>query len=1160
MTAVIRTILGGGGGTTLALGALIALLAAALMTFAPAAADGDPDEFELALSLAEDSDNIVPAGGELTVRADLRFRWEPPITPPAGLPSYTVYSLDVPGASAAASRLRISGDLEWDSAGRLRLDIPAQTPLFSRLPTVAGANQPMAKALDGRTLIARDRAAKLYVFDSYTLQHKATINPPTGADTGLHNGFGASTAYAGGEGGFSGSAIAIWHETAARAWLFVGSWHDTVESTDQLGRLYIFRLDWDAAAGGGVTVTPQGALAPTLAEASNRHGTVSARYGAAVDISRDGGALAVSAPTMNEMGAIYVYSRPGGAGQDWGDITYADGVKVTVAAVPAFGASIATMPFDPDNAGTCDAWCSRVWSNIASQGNYDGVDLGAISVSLSADGQVLAVGAGEKDFASDTQGGGFTGANQRNNAGEAFVWVAPEGGWANAPRADRDADGNAKTLMPAETPDATSFRQATHYSPGPLRRWTEPAAILTPEEWPNRGNGFFGAETTVSPDGAVVAVDDARGFIYLFQQDSADAWTALNGRYLSTPSATFSGVKESTRNPHESPTVFNSDGTALAVGVTAHSSRQGSVLIFSRPADGTWGNAGAADAARRLEPAGARGNNNDYGYVVSELQGPRAVIANRVGRNYLTAPSISGCTVSTVNGVRSASCPLTLPDSKITIPPGTPDGPFTISGTAAVQLGSGDPVTLRDTLEVTIGEVDELARVEFDFDADAATGRPQPAVVEPGGATTLLLKLLNENGKASAKGAASSVLFTVTRGSLSARLGAASGEACATSGEQSCRIANPATALTASNTDQIRLTLTHPGAAKAGVTRVRAVVVGATGQTFETEPLTVTFSGPPTTLAISQPPTALLGHQTSSTADARNWTTLVVSATDASGNKATVPTTRYSAKLTGPDGKEIPTGASNPQAILLWPLRRGGAGDDARDLALIDGNPQATVWVLAKKATPLATGEYTLELSAGSGANKLTATQMLSIAGGAAEVALSADPVGEIELDGSVTLTATVTDASGAPVPDGTPVRFAEQSTGANVALVLLSQSEQRTRNGQASASLRAVGVGGAYVTAEADDVSGAQSITVAAPPPSPPDPIAALTIGSLNTWISPSVTTAAELYAVLEGVSRVSKWDGEEWVGYSETGGRASSGSVDFAIRRGDILWLDGE
>ena len=1159
MTAVIRTILGGGG-TTLALGALIALLAAALLPLAPAAADGDPDQFELALSLVEDSDNIVPAGSELTVKADLRFPWQPPITPPVGLPSYTAYSLDVPGASAAASRLRISGDLEWDSAGRLRLDIAAHTPLLSQLPTVAGADRPMAKALDGRTLVARDRAAKLYVFDSYTLQHQATINPPPGADTGLHNGFGASVAYNNNIGGFSGSAVALWHETDARAWLFVGSYHDTVESTDQLGRLYIFRLDWGDDE---VTVTQEGALAPTLAEANNRHGTVSARYGAAVAISRDGGTLAVSAMTMNEMGAIYVYSRPDGAGEDWGDITYADGVKVTAAAVPSFGTSTSDMPFlpgtayDASNPRSCDAWCSRVWSNIASAGNYDGVDLGAAFVSLSADGRVLAAGAPEKDFASTTAGGGFTNANQRDNAGEVFVWVAPEGGWSSAPRADRDADGNAKTLIAAQT-DATNFRQATHYSPGPLRRWTEPAAILTPEEWPNRGPGYFGLTVTVSPDGAVVVADDIRapGSIYLFQRNSADGWAALSGGYL-TASAAFANLGAFTFGTR----VFNYDSSVLAVGDPAHSGNRGSVLVFSRPADGTWVNAGAADAARQLERAGARSAGAYYGYMVPELQGRRVVIASQAGRNYLTAPAVAGCTVSTVNGVRSASCPLTLPDATITIPDGTPDGPFSIVGSVAVQLGSGDPVTLRDTLEVTIGEVDELAQVEFDFDTNVATGRPQPAAVEPGGSTTLLLKLLNENGKASAKGAASSVLFTVTRGSLSARLGAASGEACATSGEQSCRIANPTTALTASNTDQIRLTLTHPGAAKAGATQVRAVVVGATGQTFETEPITVTFSGPPAALAISQPPRALLGHQTSSTADLRHGVALVVSATDAAGNKASVPHGRYSAKLTGPDGKEVAIMGRGLQVRVQWPLSKdGGIGVDADDLALSDGNPQVHVWVLANKATPLATGEYTLELSAGSGANKLTATQTLSIAGGAAEVALSADPVGEIELDDSVTLTATVTDASGAPVPDGTPVRFAERSTAANVTLVLLSQSEQRTRDGQASATLRAVGVGGAYVTAEADDVSGAQSITVAAPPPSPPDPIAALTIGSLSTWIGASTTTAAVLYAVLEGVSRVSKWDGEEWVGYSETGGRASSGSVDFAIRRGDILWLDGE
>ena len=1112
---------------------------------APAAADGDPNQFELALSLAEDSDNIIPAGSEATVRAELRFRWEPPITPPVGLPSYTAYSLDVPAASVAASNLRLGGAAIWDSTDRRRLDIAGHKPLYSRITSPPGGTQQLAKALDGRTLVTRTNNELLLIFDSYTLEHKATINRPAGAASGFHIGFG-STGSSPSVGGYTGSAMALWHESADRAWLFVGSSRDN----SGLGRLYIFRLDWSADS---VTVTPQGSMQPTPAEANNRHGTVSAWYGATAAFSRDGGTLAVSAPRMNEMGAIYVYSRPDGAGEDWGDITYADGVKVTVAAVPSFGTSTANMPFNPGAAGTCDAWCSRVWSNIAGPG--DGVNLGDAVVSLSADGRVLVAGADTKDYGSDTPGGGFTGGNRRENGGDAFVWVAPEGGWANAPRADRDAEGNAKTLIAAQT-DATSFRQATHYSPGPLRRWTEPAAILGSAAWPNRDDDNFGAATAVSPDGAVVAVGDARdqGTIHLFQQDSADGWKTFNGGYLTTSSATFSRTDTSILTALIS---FNFDGTEVVSGDSSHDVNSGRLLIITRPSDGSW----ASNAARRWQAAPERLPNTYYGFLAHETSGSRVALSRALGAPvYLTGPAMSngnggGCTLRTVDGVRTASCPLTLPDSTIVIPQGTPDGSFSISGVVAVQLGSGDPVTLRDTLEVTIGEVDELAQVEFDFDTDAATGRPQPAVVEPGGSTTLLLKLLNENGKASAKGAAAAVLLTATRGSLSARLGSASGEACATGGAPSaCKIADATTALTAANTDQIRLTLTHPGAAKAGTARVWAVVSGATGETFETEQFTVTFSGPPAALAISQPATALLGYDPGESADQRNAATLVVSATDAGDNKATVPSTRYSAKLTDSDGKTV----AGSKAGVVWPLRAGDAADGA--LLLSGGNPQARVTIAAGRSAPLASGEYTLELSAGSGRGKLTATQTVVVTGGAAEVALSADPTGAIELDGSVTLTATVSDSSGAPVPDGTPVTFAEQSTGTNVTLVLLSQSEQRTRDGQASATLRAVGVGGAYVTAEADGVSGAQSIMVAAPPPPPLDPLVGLTVGTFNTWIGSRATTASELYAQLEGVARLIKWDGIEWIGYGETDGLLNSGSVDFAIERGDVLWLDGE
>ena len=1147
--------------TLLALGALLALLAAALLPFALAHADGHPDDMELVLSVVDDSDGIVPANSEITISAELRFGLpaEAPGPPANG---FTPYRLGVPAPSVGASMLQTTGAMVWDSIDRRLLNITAQTVINSQVtprPQGVESNRFLARAFDGRTLIMRGSLnnhafARVFIYDAHTLKLAHTLATPAGSGDNYGDGFGATAVGRPGsgqfDGGWAGFPIAVWHETDSRAWLFVGSPFDTAATVTQMGRLHIFQLDWDDD---GVAVTPRGAIHPPKDESDNAPAAGSGpKYGGAVTISRDGGTLAVSAHQMNHMGAIYVYSRPDGDGEDWGDITYADGVKVTVAAVPSWGDSAANRPFDPAAAGTCDAWCSRVWS-VANTDGEAGADLGVQNVSLSADGRVLVAGAPQKEWSSTTPGGGFT--SRLDNRGDAFVWVAPEGGWRNAPRADQDAEGNAKTLIAAGV-DASDFRQATHYSPGPLRRWTEPAAILVPEAWPSRGPLWtqFGSGTAVSPDGTVIAVDDGRQVLRIFQRDSVDDWTTLNGGYLSTPSASLSGLT----NILDTPAAFSYDGSQLLVGDSGYNSSRGALRVYSRPADGVW--TSATPPARVLEPSAAP--SNFFGYAVLETSGARAALSSVfTGGTYLAHATAPGaCTVSTVDGARTANCPLTLADPEIVIPPGTPDGPFTIFGTVVVRVGAGDPVTLRDELEVTVGTVDELAEVKFDFATNPSTGQPYSGLVPLDGSTTLLLQLLNEHGKASAKGAITGVLFTTNLGSMSARLGSAAAEACGAAGGTACRIADPATALTASNADQIRLTVTHPGAAKAGATPLQALVVGDTGETFATEPITLTFSGTPSALAAAQPPTALLGYAPADSADQRNRATLVVSATDANGNRASVPDTRYSAKLTDPDGKAIALTGASRQAEVTWPLREGGADDGA--LLLNDGNPQARVTIRAAAASPLAAGEYALELSAGAGSGKLTATQTIVVAGGAAEVALSVDPTGDIEPGASVTLTAVVTDSSGALVPDGTPVNFSEQSTGATVALVMLSPARQLTRNGEASATLRAINSGGAYVTAKADSVSGVRAITVAAPPQQPPleSAIDALVINGFSAWTDAQETTAAELYADLDGVSRISKWDGFIWLIYGEIGNRLFPSSVDFAITRGDILWLSPE
>ena len=1012
----------------------------------------------------------------------------------------------------------------------------------------------VAKAADGRLIVARAYTNKLYLFDAWNKRQVGIIDAPAGAHANTFGG--ANTA----ERNLKGVRnIATWQQDKDTWWIFAGSSFDQIDTYAQVGRLYIFRVDWTEA---DPQVGVPTIIHPSADEFRNRYNAdTRTEYGYSLAISRDGSTLAVAAPYMNHMGAVYIYSRPDGPGQDWGDITHADAVKATPAVAPAWGTGTdATRPFTPtatgrtDASADCDAWCSAVWAevDIPVGNNWSPPH----EFGLSADGRVIAVSRPGKRFASTTPGGSFTSAIRKNNTGEVQVYVAPAGGWSAAPR----ADAGGRTLFATRT-DASGFKPAQHYAAGPLRRVTATSAKLTITTWADAAGGYyFGPAADVSNDGTAVAVSGhSPSYAYVFQLDPGEEWSGdmvYTARLQDQPYAGNHGGVE-----------FSGDDRTIAIGDTRYpaGSPAGRVFLYTRPADGVWVDAMLTDPSAQtlFSPAGQR-NYYYWGEVLYDLGGERLIVSEfhapaAIGPGAIWL-SDGGCTTRAVDGRPVWTCPITLPDARVVVPKGTPDGVATISGSVTVSLSDieDSAITLRDTLEVTIAEVDELAKVELDFDTNAATGRPHPAVVAPGGSTTLLLKLLNENGKASAKGAISDLVITSSKpaGSLSARLAGASAEACAPGGgARICTIANPTTALTAGNADQIRLTVTHPGAANAGVAHVWAVAIDSLGEAVQTERLTITFSGPPAALTIAQPPTALLGYDPTESADRRNAATLAVSASDANGNKAAVPTTRYSAKLTDPDGKTVAAG----KAGVVWPLREGGAADGA--LLLSGGNPQARVTIAAGRSAPLASGEYTLELSAGSGRGRLTATQTVVITGGAAQVALSADPAGPVNLDDTVTLTATVTDSSGAPVPDGTPVTFAEQSTGANVTLVLLSQSEQRTRDGQASATLRAVGVGGAYVTAEADDQSDAYSITVAAPPPPPQDDaINALAVDTYSIWTGPRPTTAAELYAQLEGVAQLSKWDGIEWLRYGETNGLLTSGSVDFPIRRGEVLWLTSE
>lgn len=1132
----------GGRLRLLALGALLGLLAAALLCLsqlAPAAADGHPSDLELAISLVDDSDNVVPPGSEFSVKAELRF----------SNPSNQENWLNL---AAAGSALRISGYLAWEGPTWHRLDIAAQrvltgTPLVAYTDLAAGTvlggtAELNIAALDGRVLVARpsQHNHNLYVFDAWNKEQVAIITPPTGT--------GSNDRFARGSGGHPDrrdgtQATAVWHDDrAAVSWIFVGSSWDMVGSTNLVGRSHIYRLDWTVDP---PALTLAKTLVPPSSEFSNHQGDGRAVYGSGLVVSQDGSTLAVAANEINNVGAVYVYSRPDGAGEDWSDIEYADGVKVTPVAIPSWGTAT-TRPYNPAALNTCDAYCSRVAALTRAGAGRS--DFGFTSLGLSADGGVLVVGAHTKQYASNTPGGSFNAANRRENRGEAYVFLAPNGDWRTTPEV-------TGTLI-AATEDASNFDPERHYSPGPMRRVTEPAAVLLPEPWTSATtNQRFGREMEVSDDGTTVAVSAhtaASARVRIFQRASASAW-ANAGELL--PSATLTN---SASTAYFSGIALKGDGSTLLYGDFLANGGRGHILVYSRPAGGQW--TGTLSQTRTLQAPTPRGNGR-YGHMRYDLGGERLATVEtgeHIGHGFIWL-SDGACTQRVVDSESSWTCPINLgaDGAKVVVPLGTEDGSFSITGRVTLSaVGVADSaIELSDLLEVTVGTVKEVDSVVLGLATDTkgttptADDVPYPSLIERGEKTRLRLQILNANGKASSKNSVSSVVVTTTLGGLTSLVenGACGGGARRTI----CVI--PTSALTSENVDELLVELEHMDTA--GTAIVSATVLDSDGDRLGSNEVRIDVAGPPAALAIAPPPTAVLGYDPSETADQRNVATLVVSATDKGGNAATVPTDRYSAKLSDADGKAVELTGGNAKAEVAWPLREGD------DLVLSGRNPQARVTILAGADAPLAPGEYTLELSAGVGSGKLTKTQTINVSGGATGITLGAEPSGEIEAGTSVTLTAMVTDANGSPVPNGTPVSFTEGATVANTVLVLLSPAQQLTSGGEVSVTVQAVGLGNAYVRAASDDAAAIQPITVVEPQaPGIEAAAASLTIGEFNIWTGTRETSADALFRAIEGLTRISKWDGYQWVSYGEANGQLHPGSLDFSVTLGTILWLSDQ
>ncbi len=1271
-------------GSLLALGALIAL-AAGILTPPPTNAQQPvPAGLELTLSLVDDSDNVVQAGSTITVRGQVRLEAGPE------------------ELSISAGALRLSADQSWEINDRARLGLSDQLLLASleqsgeitanivQPPAQAGnplGNNEMLRVLawDGDTVIGRAGPGNtgggddntIYVFRASTgeqvgglyanIAGPATTGRATLCALGTFCSNDNNRVWGWGRANDdnTGSAVAVWQEDEDTAWLFVGQhyidWYDNTYTYEKVGALYIYEIDYSADP---VAITQRREVRVSGPNEPRSKGTYGGtgqdymtHYGAAVAISADGGTLAVGAPRMHDVGAVYVYTRPSGG---WGaTLGWNDAVRVSPVVIPAWGDAANERPFEPQSStdgpggSECDAYCRSVSSyvgDVDDRGTAGHADFGAY-VALSADGGVLAVSAPAKRFASDRAAGtgSFRGGLTMSRHGEVLVFLEPAGGWSSVPNYKTETDPDRTEL--AWNASAANFDETMHYGTGPDKRVNAPDWKFS-FDWSDIQNHWLGERLALSQDGTTLAASDRHNdAVQIFQVSSPERWAAGP----TAPTAQITGVEDGGRWGGFD---FNVASDRFALGDPTYSpagvSNQGRVLIFDRPGDGTWGSATAAEAEELLPPTtptDRRINNERYGRSLAWnlTTGPRALavgageVTNIVGGGAAVGPGRLWTLTTTLKcpinertnadgTTRTSVCAVDLGDTTVVIPKGTPDGPFTISGAVTLVYGTdadGQPLSVQRSadLELRIGTVQEVAHVRLDFanddrgtPNDVTDDRPQPSALSLRGSSTVLrLQILNELEKASAAGSVASVIVTATAGTLSTDFGSG---CAAGGGAATCRL--DASAVGATNADNIPITLTHPG--REGTARISVLVIATDGSSHESEQREVVLAGAPRALDISEPSVALLNIDTPDSGadkDDRDVVTLTVTATDRLGSPVRAADRSYSYRITGPDDKRV----AASKIAVQWPIRGGatctnpptvteprgatrvaytGAGttasalsggqnnvglcirDDsssggerflawetgdaditiAKDAVLwlmwegltrsaaltANGQPQIRLDVNAAASAPLASGEYTLEVR--QAALPWTSTTF-RLAGAPAAITVSG-PDSTPALNERFTLTASIVDADGGAVPDGTPVEWSAVAGGS--ATLVRVGADLVTKDGAASSTWLAASSGGAFVSVKAGAQQQLHPLTFAAPQVSLVESMSNGAGPGFGIWLGRASVQAADLVAGVEGVDAIHTLRSlpSRWVTYAVDDGVLRYGSVNHEIQPGDIYWVE--
>ena len=366
-----------------------------------------------------------------------------------------------------------------------------------------------------------------------------------------------------------------------------------------------------------------------------------------------------------------------------------------------------------------------------------------------------------------------------------------------------------------------------------------------------------------------------------------------------------------------------------------------------------------------------------------------------------------------------------------------------------------------------------------------------------------------------------------------------------------------------------------------GTATLRIQVLPTAGGTLPPQTRDLVFVGPAKTISLSDPASTIINREADGDtcapttdnldlADCSKGTdsiTLTLSAADALENPAAHPSQGYTYEITDPNGRRI----NDATKINIGRGQRATSGAGAA----IPVPNKVLIDVTAPASAPLATGMYTATVKRT--AQSLSATKMFRVVGPAADLSLE---VGDASaaIGSSVAITATVNDADGNPVPDGTSVTFtASNADGTNNDLVILPGGSDNktgaatTDDGKATINGTTVGNGIVILiattqgatgtvsdTGEIDTSSDAQAISA-----TPTSCLSKTDVGDYTTWTCGTTGNADAVFSVLRnrGADALYLRSVGRWVRYATdaAGGPIPGSTNNFTIRQYDTLFIGG-